>query len=452
LWQEGVHPLVDHLSFASQKTPWTPYSWLAEMGMYQLWQIGGWRAAVLCTAFLIVGILGLTAYSCRQLIAAQAEHENPRLLPTVLATAFAALMSLAYLSFRPVTMVIFLLAVCTALLLRDRRLAERSRAVWAIVPITVLATNVHLFAVFIPMSCAALFLGSFFEASDQRRQVRLTLLTAATGLACLCTPMLAGAISTAIHYQWHDPMVASSIIGEMQPFYAGAAGKMTLLLVMALIVCVIRNPPRRAGEIVWLVMGMLLLTRFGRFAPLFSLIAAPVLAVSMPSVSDAALGRRTVQLASEAVLFIGICRVIFLFPAGSMSAETWMNRNGPSVGGYPVAAADFLESHVTPTSGHVINEFNWGGFLEWKFAGRYQTLLDGRTQVFSNEFWRRTYLSDDATRRKFFGGMMADAAILPVKKSLFRDPLLQLGWKVVHQDDRAEVLVPPSSGMALIDP
>src|SRR4051794_36078328 len=32
LQHDGVGPIVDHLSFNSQREPWTPYSWLAELG------------------------------------------------------------------------------------------------------------------------------------------------------------------------------------------------------------------------------------------------------------------------------------------------------------------------------------------------------------------------------------------------------------------------------------
>ena len=37
LEREGIHPIVDQLSFASIKDPWTPYSWLAELGMKWVW-------------------------------------------------------------------------------------------------------------------------------------------------------------------------------------------------------------------------------------------------------------------------------------------------------------------------------------------------------------------------------------------------------------------------------
>src|SRR3954452_16506163 len=52
LQRDGVGPIVDHLSFASIKTPWTPYSWLAELAMKAIWDAGGFRAALLVSAGL----------------------------------------------------------------------------------------------------------------------------------------------------------------------------------------------------------------------------------------------------------------------------------------------------------------------------------------------------------------------------------------------------------------
>src|SRR5688572_6164803 len=46
LLSDGIGPLVDRQSFASVQTPWTPYSWLAELGMKAIWDAGGYRAAV----------------------------------------------------------------------------------------------------------------------------------------------------------------------------------------------------------------------------------------------------------------------------------------------------------------------------------------------------------------------------------------------------------------------
>ena len=54
-------PLVDQLSFASIKTPWTPYSWLAELGQRWVWIHGGYRAAVAIQAIMAGATVCLVA-------------------------------------------------------------------------------------------------------------------------------------------------------------------------------------------------------------------------------------------------------------------------------------------------------------------------------------------------------------------------------------------------------
>src|SRR5205823_1919541 len=97
LGREGIGPLVDPLSFASIKQPWAPYSWLAELAMKHLWDLGGYQAAVLASALLAGGFLLIVAQSCLELAGPQ------RRLNCIMATALAACLSLPYLSFRPAT-------------------------------------------------------------------------------------------------------------------------------------------------------------------------------------------------------------------------------------------------------------------------------------------------------------------------------------------------------------
>src|ERR1051325_3646224 len=62
--REGVHPIVDQLSFASVKQPWTPYSWLAELGMKAVWEAGGYRAAIVTQAMMIAAMFLFIALAC----------------------------------------------------------------------------------------------------------------------------------------------------------------------------------------------------------------------------------------------------------------------------------------------------------------------------------------------------------------------------------------------------
>src|SRR5437660_1101420 len=62
---EGIGPIVDRLSFASIQSPWTPYSWLAELGMAWLWNHAGWRSTIVVQALMQAGFVVLIAWSSR---------------------------------------------------------------------------------------------------------------------------------------------------------------------------------------------------------------------------------------------------------------------------------------------------------------------------------------------------------------------------------------------------
>jgi hypothetical protein len=465
---EGVRPLVDRMSFASVQTPWTPYSWLAELAMKAVWDCGGWRAAVAAQALMqaaFVAVVGLACCSMRAAGGARSRFlpapgvvaedicETSR-LSAVLATAFATFVSLPYLSFRPVTAALVVLAACVWLLVRDRAHGERSRAVVMVMPLTALAVNLHLYAIFVPMALALLAAGAVWERvtgaepaerpEADRRVMRYLLLFGGCGLACLATPMLRGTISTALHYGAFDPMVSSGVLAEMRPFFHGPMGKVSAVLVLLAFACVVWNRRRlRAGELLVAAASVVLLSRMGRFAPLMAIVAAPMLAVTLPQLSDRVLARPLVPIAACLVLLAGVLRVARAFPPGDVPMAAWVNRHGPEAPGYPCDAADFVAAKVTPVTGRLITEFTWGGYLEWRLGDRYQLFLDGRTQLFSPEFWRATYLNGHEERRRFLSHVRADAAILPAGSSLFRHSLVRLGWTSVYRDERAEVLVPP---------
>jgi len=467
LLADGIGPLVDHQSFASVSTPWTPYSWLAELGMKLVWDHGGYRAAVLTHAAFAGAIIATIAGTCLirtrrpdDSLSDDSPRTNPLFeaptvsrLSVVIAAALAAFLSMPYLSFRPVTAAVLLLALVTLLIVRDRRMGERSYGVWWVIPLTVVMVNVHLFAVTVPMYVGALLLGALwerrgaFEPPDwpegDRRARRTFLLLAGTTLACLATPMLPGFPAAVLHLQF-DPIVTGPVIAEYQPFYRGGLGVVAALIVGALVLSAYANRRLlRAGDVIWLLVAFAILMRMGRFAPLFAVGAAPVFAVTLPRLSERLLGKPAIYALVALVLAAGTWRIGSSVPGPQRRFEDWVNRHGPDAPGYPTEAAAYVEAHVRPVTGRVINEYTWGGYLEWRLRDKFQALLDGRTQCYSGEFWRLTYLAGDDGRREFFSRIRADAAVLPAKRSLFREALTDLGWKSVYSDGRAEVLLPP---------
>ncbi|MGC4030204.1 MAG: hypothetical protein QM754_00450 [Tepidisphaeraceae bacterium] len=428
LLADGIGPLVDRISFASMKTPWAPYSWLAELFMHGLWNAGGFRLAQLVTAVCSAGILLLMAAIGRE----RSERKND--LAVVLLTAVAALFTLPFISFRPVTFGLLLMAGVVLLLVRDRQ--KPSPAVWAVVPMTLLLTNLHLYAVLVVGIVWATAIGGWLD--DRRHFKRNALLAIATTLAACATPMLPGAIATALSYQSADPMVASPFITEMRPFYWGTGGKVGLGLFLAGVgLCVWKRKSLNATDWLWLTIGTVLLWRLGRFSPVFAMLAMPAVARAFPTMTATALGKPLVRYAVLGVLALGLLNVLPALAENDFGK--WLNRNNAA---YPVAAADFVEKNVPNRTHRLVNEFNWGGYLAWRFGDTHQVLMDGRTQLYSPEFWRSTHLGDFAKRRALMQTVTADAAILPAKDSALSPALLDLGWREAYRDDLAVVLVP----------
>jgi hypothetical protein len=475
--REGVGPIVDSQSYMSIREPWTPYSWLAEFGMKFLWDQGGYRAAVASHALMAAGLVCLYALAC--------STRTQGFLRVALATAFAAFLTIPYLSFRPVTAALVVMAVIVWLLVRDRMAGERTRAVWLVVPLVVLLINLHLYAILVPAWIFALWVGSIWEMRSssyspspgtpgegwgeglnqtsredphpnplpeyrerekKRRVIRYTILLIGSVLACLATPMLPGAIRSIAFYQAADPMVSGSEVKEYLPFYAGTAGKISAGLVLIMLACAaVQRRKLRTGEIFWLLGSIVLLMRMGRFSPVFAMAAAPIFAATLPKLSDRALSLRVTQIALAIVLGVGLFRLVSGFPRPGVSLDQWLERNGPQMPGYPTAAAAFVETRVPSRTGRLINEYTWGGYLSWRLGPRFKVLLDGRTNLFTPEFWRKVYLSGPDEQAAFLQSIDADAAILPTGGSRFEPALRQAGWREVHTDPRATVFVPATS-------
>jgi len=433
LLHDGIGPLVDHISFASLKTPWTPYSWLAELLMKFVWDLAGYRGAMLVTAGCSGAIVALLALACRERVR-DADAFNP--VAIALCTAIGEFFTLPFISFRPVTMALVILGGVVWLLLRDRR--RPTRAVWWCVPLTVLMTNLHLYSIVCVLLAGASAVGMAFD--DRTRVRRQLLLAIGVMLAACCTPMLRGAVATAIRYNDADPMVAANFITEMRPFYTGATGRVCLALVIGMAALCVWNRRRLSvTDWLWLALSLVLLFRLGRFSPVFALIAMPIITRATPPLGGTALGKPIVKLALAVVLAAGIVSIGSAFPWDT-SLDAWLNRQRPT---YPTEAAAYIDQHITPHEHKLINEFNWGGYLAWRLGDRYQVLMDGRTQLYTPEFWRQTHLGNTAARTEFLKTVRADAAVLPTHDSALAASLIQLNWSIAYHDDLATIFAPP---------
>jgi hypothetical protein len=454
--QAWPHDLVDDLSFASIRQPWTPYSWLAELAMKWLWDAGGFRAAVAVQAIMESAFILLIGLGGLELSARV--HGTPRYLASAIGAAIGGVLSLAYLSFRPVTAALLILALVAWLLLRDRRMKGRFRLVWLVPELTAVLVNIHFFALFVPLWIGAILCGDLFESRvrETPRIGRTALLLAASLVACLMTPLLAGTVHSILDYSTSDVMVRSAAIAEFRPFYLGVLGNFTAIFVLVLAFGVLyrvrREPRVPIGEALWFTGSTILLFRMGRMSPVFAIIAGPMFAAIVPGLKDRILTRRPILAALAVVLVIISAQIVRGFPKADEPFYTWLNRNGPDAPNYPCLAANFVDENMKPRTHHILCDLSWGGFLEWRLGDRYQTLMDGRTQLFTADFWKSAALGTPAQRREFLSKIPADVAIVRAGPSGLGEALNRLNWKTVYRDDFAQVLVPPGAEALMVAP
>jgi hypothetical protein len=459
--RDGVGPLVDDRAFTSYRTQWIPYSWLGDLILEGVWRAGGLRASVALGAANIAAIVALIAYAsleARRAARREAEDDDGNaLLPVLLAAGVGMLLSLQYLAVRPVALAFLLIAACVALLLRDRRLGEQTGAAWLVVPLVAVGINLHFFPAVIAAFIGCFFLGSVVELRRnadpdargelRRRARRYLLLGAATALACAATPMLRWMPAAILYLTRDDRMVRSGLIMEFWPFYRGPLGIVCAAMVAGVWGCALAwRRHVRPGEVLCAALATLLILRYGRFLPLFAFVGAPLLAAALPSIPGRILQSRVAWACVAAALAVGVCRVAGGLPSGRDADTVWLNRL-PGAKGYPCEAMDYVLAHVPPRSRRLINEFGWGGYIAWRSAGRFQVLVDGRTQLFPPAVWEATYLSPGAPSPGFLRVSDADAAIVSRTGdgARFGKALRELGWTVAYEDRRSRVLLPPEA-------
>jgi hypothetical protein len=489
--QDGVGPLMDGLSFTSIREPWTPYSWLGELAMKWTWDVGAMPGVLVVQTVLLAAFFSLVARTGWELTApspgtpgegrgeglsddfgaraltltlsrSTGRGDRRPLFSIALATAFAAFGSFPYLSFRPAMFALVLLATCAWLFVRDRRLGEASRAVWLVPLLTALCVNVHLYAFFVPALLGLIAIADWLARRQFPR--RAFTLATASGVGCLCTPLLPGVVAQAFAYQSSDVMVREGRIAEMQPIWGGMFG---WFLIGVSVFAIIRRMSHESSRmdtnqqkvdesffpfvriredswlLIWGVASLILMLKLGRFVPVAMIGLAPLVALALPRLNDRVLGKPALRLAMACLLVAGIVRIAVTIPQ-SRDLDAWLIRFGADAPVYPVAAAKYVHEHVAERNGRLVNEFTWGGYLAWRLGDRYQVFVDGRTQLYSESFWRSTHLGTDADVMPVLAASKADAAIVPAAKSRFDGTLRKLGWTEAFRDDVAVVLVPPS--------
>jgi hypothetical protein len=365
-------PTTDPFSTFGQGRPWAAYSWLFDLAVYGLYQVGGLRG-ILVGQFLLFFAILLALQHLVMLV-------EPRPLRS------AALTALAYLALSGVlgprsylVSILFFILVVSAVVSTYR--TGRGTSLLLLPPLFMLCANVHVQFVygFVILGVATLdaFITRWWKGSEDPRLPlgALLVVDGACLLATLLTPyhvrlylvLYDVAAQTGV-YWFNDEMVA--------PRFRGPSDWVLLGLTLAAAFVLPRVRHRRFLGTIFAI-GVFVSFRSGRDVWFVIVCATLIVAMANTEVDMAAvaftLSHRTRSWAIVAAVLMFAVLVSVKSPAG---LDARVRRE------FPDGAAHAVETGGYP--GPLYNHFNWGGYLIWRLP-HLKVSMDGRSHVHGDE-------------------------------------------------------------------
>jgi hypothetical protein len=450
-------PHVDLYSFSAAGQSWVMHEWLADLGMYGLYQLGGLPLLVAIAALVVSAAAGCLYALLRQ----GGLHPTAAVGLTLVgalagSTAWGARPQLLNLLFTGV-----LLVGLTRY--RDRRLRA-----WLLPPFIWLWANLHS-GFLVGVIISLLFLvGEALDArlgrSDPMPWPRIRALAwavAAGGALAFVNPFGVQTVLFPLG-TLTSPLIQNNIQEWASPDFHSVAGLMLELVLFVLLAgLATRRVTARSSE--WLLAFALLYLGLAsqRNVPLFILAAAPLagrcaqallqLAAdfapkSSRSMAQAALRWSPPRPAAPGLALGAVNLLLLVAVAAGMLAYRALPNLQPAIEAkdvaavLPVDATNALERIGRPL--RIFNYYDYGGYLVWRlYPGGGRVFIDGRVEVYGSrifsEYLQVSYLAEGWPA--VIARAKPDAIIVPSAHPLVgllqRDP----GWQLLTHDQVATV-------------
>jgi hypothetical protein len=437
-------PHVDLYSFTKAGSEWVTHEWLSEVLIYGIYRVAGWGGLVCIFSGFITAALFIAYRRCvgQPYVAA-------------LAVLLAAASSSPLFGIRPQMITFLFASIYVALLSRYAR-QGRSRPLWWMAPMMLLWVNFHA-GYAIGLGLIGLYMISVALDGKSKLVGPLTLVL----LACAAAVPLNPNGWRMFSYPFQT-LTSPSMARYIQEWGSPDFHKVMFLPLAALLFMLLSalalSPKRpRAGELFLLFVTGFGALRSARHIPIFTLIAAPVLA---KHVWDLMLSRRWERWltkpelpATGAALLLN--SVFLLAPATLGVVRVWhfvAHQRVYEAKHYPVAAVDFLSAQHLP--GPIYNSYGWGGYLIKRLYPNYRVYIDGRADVYGDDFMTetmRTYEGHTGWRAPL--DRLAVHTVLISPDAALASLLRSDGqWEKVYEDDQAVIFTKSGSAQTASTP
>lgn len=437
----GSIPKADLFSYSKPGAPWFAWEWLSDVVFALLFGAAGLKGIVLFASLAIAAVatilLRYTVWlGTNSLIA---------LLTTLLAVGGSSIHFLA----RPHLFTLLLLPICLWLLQKDR--VRPSRWVWLLVPMVGLWTNLHGgFMVF--LACLALLVvGCAVESGMRGSGWGLSYrYSALWGSCCAVTVLNPYGIHLHAHIlQYLRSDWIRNLVQEFQAptFRDEGQFQFEIMLLLGLLTAGVLLMRGKVPEVLWLVFLSHCALTSVRHAPLYALVAAPLLAVCLSEWSRQTTLRAGIRSYHRILFQLGedlrpgftrtsvwVCAPVIAL--SFLNAPVPWPRDFPNEA-FPTALISRNQDLIT--HGRVFTSDQWADYLIYLYYPNQKVFFDGRSDFYGEDLGKQYLALLEGSHRALavmrqhgFTVMLLPAG-WPLADLLKREP----GWTVIESDRQA---------------
>jgi hypothetical protein len=439
--ETGQVPHFDPFSFTRAGHAWVSHEWLSEVVFYELWKRGGAPALIVFSAIITTAGFMLLYRRCPA-----KSHW------AAAATALGALTSAPSWGARP-QMFTFTLASLLLWLLDSGE--NRPRLLLWIPPLFLLWLNLHAGFALGPALLLAYGVGLIFETAlgntpwQQARPLLLRVLWLL--LACLALVPLNPSGAHLYRYPFdtlRSPGMRSLIVEWFSPDFHQWLYRPLLLVWLLVLTALASSRFKPKGR----VIVPLLLTSFAaldavRHIPIFVLVAIPVIAAALPVASPPfALSERGRNPWRLRPLFAGAVVILMAGFALAKWVSLTRSQEARMAEQFPQKAVAFLRAGGYP--GRIFVYYDWGGYAIWRLYPEYRVFVDGRADLYGDDFQGNDLLSQFKLAvqlrtgwREVLDRWQVETVVVPPSSALAQALVLDPAWRVPFSDSKAIILL-----------
>ena len=445
--ESGVS-LTDIFSYRTVGFPSFPHEWLSQVLLSSIYDLLGLGGVVLLTALTVTLTWVIIYYA--------AIRKSESLFVSVVMTGLGVGASLIHILPRPHLFTFLFIALWIIAL--EQIEAGKTQRWWQLPVLMLVWVNLHGMFILGIAIWLIYIAGSFFENSPKgwlKTNRTIALLSGGTFsiFATFLSPSGLKIWGTIIS------LGGNAYITSHIPEYQSANFHMPetwpfILLLLLLIASFSRSTQKVSFTDIFMVSAFAALALYSsRMLPIFAVVSAPIAAQKVSNwLKQDFSGSRffiiekninTINGSSGGLiwLLVAFLTIGFLFRSNiPIDAGNKGNIFDPKF--FPVDAVTWLEDH--PQTGHMFNEFDWGGYILLKLWPQYQIFMDGHTHIYGEALTREyeQVITLEDSWQDIFAKYNIQWSIVR-SDSRLANALAEKGWTTLYKDNTAIILHAP---------